>query len=70
VDTGIGIGPEHQEEVFEEFHQVHNAARDRAQGLGLGLAIVRRLAGLLGGRVELLSQPGKGSRFTLILPCR
>ncbi|MCR6629123.1 MAG: ATP-binding protein [Magnetospirillum sp.] len=68
ADTGIGIAPEHQEAVFEEFHQVANAARDRNQGLGLGLAIVRRLAGLLDGRVELQSALGKGCRFTLILP--
>jgi signal transduction histidine kinase len=68
ADTGIGIAPEHQEAVFEEFHQVANSARDRNQGLGLGLAIVRRLATLLGGRVELQSELGKGCRFTLVLP--
>jgi signal transduction histidine kinase len=68
ADTGIGIAPEHQEAVFEEFHQVANSARDRNQGLGLGLAIVRRLASLLGGRVELQSELGKGCRFTLVLP--
>jgi PAS domain S-box len=70
VDSGIGIAPENHEAVFEEFHQVANAARDRAQGLGLGLAIVRRLAGLLGGRVELRSSLGRGSRFSLVLPWR
>lgn len=68
ADTGIGIAPEHQEAVFEEFHQVANSARDRAQGLGLGLAIVRRLAGLLGGRITLKSELGRGCRFTLSLP--
>ncbi|MGE5477906.1 MAG: ATP-binding protein [Bacteroidales bacterium] len=68
ADTGIGIAPEHQEAVFEEFHQVANQARDRAQGLGLGLAIVRRLAGLLGGRITLTSELGKGCRFAVTLP--
>ncbi|HLO78553.1 MAG TPA: ATP-binding protein [Magnetospirillum sp.] len=68
ADTGIGIAPEHQEVVFEEFHQVANSARDRSQGLGLGLAIVRRLVGLLGGRIRLASVLGKGCRFTVSLP--
>ncbi len=68
ADTGIGIAQEDQEAVFEEFHQVANSARDRSQGLGLGLAIVRRLAGLLGGRIALRSTLGKGCRFTLHLP--
>lgn len=68
ADSGIGIAPENHEAVFEEFLQVANTARDRSQGLGLGLAIVRRLAGLLGGRVELHSVLGKGSRFTLLVP--
>lgn len=70
ADSGIGIAPEHHEAVFEEFHQVANSARDRAQGLGLGLAIVRRLAGLLGGHVALVSALDKGCRFTLYLPSR
>ena len=68
ADTGIGIAGEQHEAVFEEFHQVANSARDRSQGLGLGLAIVRRLAGLLGGRVELVSELGRGCRFTVRLP--
>lgn len=68
IDTGIGIAREHHEAVFEEFHQVGNTARDRSQGLGLGLAIVRRLAGLLGGSIHLRSELHKGARFTLVLP--
>jgi PAS domain S-box-containing protein len=67
-DTGIGIPPEHLERIFEEFHQVGNVARDRAQGLGLGLAIVRRLADLLGHRIEVRSHPGAGSTFSIELP--
>lgn len=68
ADTGIGIAHDQHEAVFEEFHQVANSARDRSQGLGLGLAIVRRLAGLLGGRIELQSDLGRGCRFTVHLP--
>ncbi|AWK85201.1 hybrid sensor histidine kinase/response regulator [Azospirillum thermophilum] len=67
-DTGIGIPPEHLERIFHEFYQVSNPARDRGKGLGLGLAIVERLARLLGYRVQVASQPGKGSCFTLEIP--
>ena len=59
-DTGIGIPPDHLDRIFEEFHQVGNLARDRRQGLGLGLAIVRRIADLLGHRIEARSRPGEG----------
>jgi signal transduction histidine kinase len=67
MDTGIGIEPARQEEVFHEFVQLHNPERDRQQGLGLGLAIVRRLAALLGIRLRLRSRPGHGSQFVLRL---
>jgi signal transduction histidine kinase/CheY-like chemotaxis protein len=67
-DTGIGIAPVHQQEVFKEFYQVGNSGRDRNKGLGLGLSIVQRIAGLLGHPVGLTSQLGRGSRFTLTLP--
>lgn len=66
-DTGIGIEPHHQERIFEEFFQIGNEARDRRQGVGLGLAIVRRLSRLLGTPVEVESTPGEGSVFTLVL---
>ncbi|MCW2246360.1 PAS domain S-box-containing protein [Azospirillum fermentarium] len=66
-DTGIGIPPERQDEIFEEFTQLGNAERDREQGLGLGLAIVRRLCRLLGHRLGLSSQPGRGSVFFIDL---
>lgn len=68
ADTGIGIAPEHQVLVFQEFYQIGNAERDRSQGLGLGLAIVQRMCGLLGIQLHLESKPGQGSRFTLNLP--
>ncbi|MBI3348138.1 MAG: hybrid sensor histidine kinase/response regulator [Burkholderiales bacterium] len=67
-DTGIGIAAEHRERVFEEFFQVGNAERDRNSGLGLGLAIVQRLATLLGLPLALHSRPGHGTVFGLALP--
>ena len=67
-DTGIGIPPDHLDRIFEEFHQVGNLARDRSQGLGLGLAIVRRIGELLGHRIEARSKPGEGATFSIELP--
>lgn len=67
-DTGIGIPLEHIKEIFEEFHQVGNPERDRTKGLGLGLAIVRRLSRLLDHPVEVRSNPGIGTEFCVILP--
>jgi CheY-like chemotaxis protein len=68
IDTGVGIPADRQTEIFEEFHQLHNPGRDLEQGLGLGLAIVARLANLMGAQVEVDSKPGRGSRFSLLLP--
>lgn len=67
-DTGPGIPLEEHARVFEEFYQLDNPSRDRSRGLGLGLSIVRRLAGLLDIQVELVSQLGLGCRFVLALP--
>lgn len=67
-DTGPGISADKQALIFEEFYQVSNAERDRSQGLGLGLAIVERLARLLSTPVSLRSVPGKGSVFRFDLP--
>lgn len=67
-DTGIGIPPEQQEAIFQEFHQLTSPGREHRQGLGLGLAIAARLAQLLGGRIEVASRPGKGSRFAVEVP--
>jgi len=66
-DTGPGIPESERERIFEEFYQVGNPERDRAEGLGLGLAIVRRLARLLGLRLKLKSEPGRGSTFSVRL---
>ena len=67
-DTGIGISPEQSEKVFEEFYQVGNQERDRTKGLGLGLAIVRRLTKLLDHPLELKSAVGRGSAFRIEVP--
>ena len=67
-DTGIGIEAAHLPRIFDEFYQIGNVARDRRQGMGLGLAIVRRLVDLLGHRLEVHSRPGRGTRFRLTLP--
>jgi two-component system CheB/CheR fusion protein len=64
-DTGIGIAAAELQAIFEEYHQIDNAARERSLGLGLGLSIVQRLANLLDHRVRVRSRPGKGSVFTI-----
>ena len=67
-DTGIGISAEHLEQIFEDHFQVANPGRDRNKGLGIGLAMVRRLAALLDGAISVHSDPHVGSRFFLRLP--
>ena len=67
-DTGIGIPAEQLRAVFEEFHQIDNAARERNRGLGLGLAIVQRISDLLGHAIDVRSWPGRGSVFALEVP--
>jgi CheY-like chemotaxis protein len=66
-DSGVGIPAEHHEDIFKEFYQLSNRSGDRNFGLGLGLNIVQRSADLLGHRIALRSQPGCGTRFTLML---
>ena len=66
-DTGAGIPPSQWDNIFKEFHQLGNPERDRRKGLGLGLAIVQRLAREMKTSVEVLSHPGRGSVFRLWL---
>jgi signal transduction histidine kinase/DNA-binding response OmpR family regulator len=68
ADTGIGIAPEDQERVFQEFSQVEHPIQRRVKGTGLGLPLCRRLAGLLGGTVSVASEVGIGSTFSLEIP--
>jgi signal transduction histidine kinase/CheY-like chemotaxis protein len=67
-DSGIGIAPEHHQEIFKEFVQVGNPERDRGKGMGLGLNIVQRTAQLLGHPVRLRSSLGRGTRITIKVP--
>jgi signal transduction histidine kinase/ActR/RegA family two-component response regulator len=67
-DTGIGIPIHEQDRIFQEYYQIGNPERDRGKGLGLGLAIVRRLADLMGCDLSLRSEPGKGSCFAVSVP--
>jgi len=68
ADTGIGMSPEQQAKLFEEFSQADAATARRYGGTGLGLAITRKLARMMGGDVTVTSEPGKGSVFTVRLP--
>ena len=68
-DTGVGIAPEDQEAVFEEFRQVGTAEK-KAEGTGLGLTLCRKFVELHGGRIWVKSQLGAGSTFTFTIPVR
>jgi signal transduction histidine kinase len=67
TDTGVGIAPEDQGTVFEEFRQVGTTDK-KVEGTGLGLALSRRFVELHGGRIWVKSQIGQGSTFTFTLP--
>ena len=67
-DAGPGIAREEQGKIFEEFVQLGNDARDRRQGLGLGLAISKRFTQLMGGSLSVRSEPGRGCCMTILLP--
>ena len=68
ADTGIGMTPEQQAKLFEEFSQADATTAQRFGGTGLGLALSRKLARMMGGDVTVKSEPGKGSVFTVRLP--
>jgi len=69
TDTGVGIAPEEQEAVFEEFRQVGTSAA-KQEGTGLGLTLCRKFIELHGGRIWVQSQVGVGSTFTFTLPVK
>jgi len=69
-DTGVGIAPEDQQAVFEEFRQVGHHYTIKHEGTGLGLALTRRFVELHGGKISLESELGKGSTFTFTLPLK
>jgi signal transduction histidine kinase/CheY-like chemotaxis protein len=66
-DTGIGISHDELPKVFDEFYQVSNPGRDRSRGLGMGLAIVKRLILLMGHQLEVVSRPGRGTVFRILI---
>ncbi len=68
-DTGAGIPASRREEIFHEFTQLQNAERNPGYGLGLGLSIVKRLTGLLNHKIQVRSRVGRGSTFSVELPC-
>jgi PAS domain S-box-containing protein len=67
-DTGIGMPPEEQERVFEPFWQAETELHRRTSGTGLGLPVTHRLVELLGGTIQVRSEPGEGSTFRIVLP--
>jgi signal transduction histidine kinase/ActR/RegA family two-component response regulator len=68
VDTGLGIAPEDRDRIFEEFVRLDDFSSKRLQGTGLGLPLCKKLVDLLGGRIEVDSELGVGSTFSVILP--
>jgi signal transduction histidine kinase len=70
TDSGIGIAPEDQAAIFEEFRQVGTATAQKSEGTGLGLTLAKKFVELHGGTIWVESEPGKGSTFTFTLPVR
>lgn len=70
ADTGIGIAPEFHGALFDDFTQIDSPIQKRLRGTGLGLAVSKQLAQLLGGWVEVQSIPGQGSAFSVVIPAR
>ena len=69
-DTGIGIKPEDIETIFKPFRQIDTGLSRKYEGTGLGLSITRKLVTMMGGEIDVKSQEGVGSTFSVILPIR
>ena len=67
-DRGAGIPPTEHEKIFERFYRLGSELRRETQGVGIGLSIVRHIVAAHGGKVTVRSNPGQGSRFTIVLP--
>jgi signal transduction histidine kinase len=67
-DTGVGVGEEHLDKIFEPFWQVEQTTTRRSGGTGLGLAVTRQFVDLLDGKIDVSSELGRGSTFTVTLP--
>jgi signal transduction histidine kinase len=70
TDTGIGIDREHLPALFADFVQIDTRIQKRLRGTGLGLSLAKKFAELLGGRVKVESELGRGSRFSVLIPVR
>jgi signal transduction histidine kinase len=70
TDTGVGITPEDQDQIFDEFFMVDHSTDSRQRGAGLGLTLARTLVEKLGGAISLTSELGQGSRFSFTLPVK
>ncbi len=68
-DHGVGIQPQEQERVFQTFVRGADATLNGVRGVGIGLALVKRIVEAHGGSVKVESEPGRGSTFTLVIPC-
>ena len=68
ADTGIGIDPQYHPYLFQDFSQIPSALQKKVRGTGLGLALSKRLAELLGGSVQVRSELGRGSVFSVTVP--
>lgn len=68
TDTGIGIAPEHHSMIFQDFAQIDSPLQRKWRGTGLGLSLSKKIAELLGGRVQMQSELGKGSEFSVTIP--
>ncbi|HNK30494.1 MAG TPA: HAMP domain-containing sensor histidine kinase, partial [Ferruginibacter sp.] len=67
-DNGIGIAPEHQRKIFDRFYRITRGELHTSKGFGLGLNFVKKVIDTHGGTIELESEPGKGSCFTISIP--